>query len=107
MSAFMPLHVPLIRGDMHPLRIVWFDSLGAKSSCIMVELKGCSLLVDPGVAVMHPSFPASLEDKVRWAREGYEAIVRAASEASVVVITHYHYDHYTDFDPAIYGGSCC
>ena len=83
-------------------RPVWFDSMGAKSSSILVDLGGCRLLVDPGVAIMHPSFPASMEDKVRWAEEGYEAIRSAAAEASIVVITHYHYDHYTDFDPMLY-----
>ena len=38
---------------------VWADSLGAKSFCTLIRTEDVSILVDPGVAIMHPSFPAS------------------------------------------------
>ena len=86
------------------LRLVWFDSLGAKSSSILIDVGRHRILVDPGVAVMHPSFPAPWEAKIAWAKEGYGAVLDAARNADIVVITHYHYDHFTDFDPRLYRG---
>lgn len=82
--------------------IVWFDSLGAKSSCILVKTPDIKVLIDPGIAIMHPSFPAPKEYKVKWYEEGYEAIIRASKKADVIVITHYHYDHFIDFNEEIY-----
>jgi hypothetical protein len=81
---------------------VWFDSFGAKSSCVLVATPEVRILIDPGVAVMQPSFPASTAKKLYWYERGKFAIRRAAKQADVVVISHYHYDHFTDFDPALY-----
>lgn len=86
------------------LRPVWADSLGAKSFCTLIRTPDVSIVVDPGVAIMHPSFPAPWEMKERWLVEGYDAISEAVVEADVVVITHYHYDHYTDFEESFYRG---
>ncbi len=83
---------------------IWADSLGAKSFCTLIRTPDVSIVVDPGVAIMHPSFPASWEMKERWLIEGYEAISNAVKDADVVVITHYHYDHYTDFEESFYRG---
>ena len=83
---------------------IWFDSLGAKSSCTLIETNEVKVLVDPGVAVMHPSFPASYEQKMRWFNAGYRAIVSASANVDVIVISHYHYDHFIDFDEKIYAG---
>jgi len=86
------------------IELVWFDSMGAKSSSVLVITDDVSVLIDPGVAIMHPSFPAPDEHKRAWLREGRARIRRAAEQADVVVITHYHYDHFTDFDKQIYDG---
>ncbi|OYT51565.1 MAG: MBL fold metallo-hydrolase [Desulfurococcales archaeon ex4484_204] len=83
---------------------MWFDSLGAKSSSTLITTPYVNVLIDPGVAIMHPTFPASWEDKVRWAEEGFKRVLNASRRADVVVITHYHYDHYTDFERGIYEG---
>lgn len=83
---------------------IWFDSLGAKSSCTLVKTPDVSVLIDPGVAVMQPSFPASWAKKLYWETQGRLAIKRASRKADVVVISHYHYDHFTDFDRALYKG---
>jgi len=85
-------------------KLIWFDSLGAKSSSILVKTPDISVLVDPGVAEMQPSFPASSYMKRRWADEAWERIKEASKEADVIVISHYHYDHFTDFDPELYRG---
>lgn len=85
-------------------RLVWFDSLGAKSTCTLVKTPDVSILIDPGVAVMQPGFPASWEEKRHWEHLARSAIERAGEEAEVVVISHYHYDHFTDFDRELYEG---
>lgn len=83
---------------------VWFDSFGAKSSCARVETSDVKILIDPGIAVMHPSFPASDEMKIHWFEEGYSAIKSASKNVNVIVISHYHYDHFIDFERDIYKG---
>ncbi|HIH96874.1 MAG TPA: MBL fold metallo-hydrolase [Thermoplasmata archaeon] len=83
---------------------VWFDSMGAKSSATLIKTPDVSVLIDPGAAGMQPSFPASDEQKQRWHEEAYRAIRRASKEAQVVVISHYHYDHFTDFEKPLYAG---
>jgi predicted metallo-beta-lactamase superfamily hydrolase len=83
--------------------LVWFDSLGAKSSCTLVRTDH-TILIDPGASRMHPGFPASDEDKKSWHREARKRVLRAASAADVIVVSHYHYDHFTDFEREMYEG---
>ncbi len=85
---------PVNLGDME-VNLLWFDSLGAKSSSFLVETPDISLLVDPGVAVMQPTYPLSEREKVELADEGFQRIEEAAERADAVFISHYHYDHHT------------
>jgi hypothetical protein len=68
----------------------------------LVKTPDVKILIDPGIAVMQPSFPASWAKKLYWEAQGRRAIGRAAKRADVVVISHYHYDHFTDFDRGLY-----
>jgi hypothetical protein len=81
---------------------IWFDSLGAKSSSTLVQTPDISILIDPGVAIMQPSFPAPWLKKIYWVEVGRRAIRKASKRASVIVISHYHYDHYLPMDLKIY-----
>lgn len=83
---------------------LWADSLGAKTTCTLVKTPEVNILIDPGVAVMQPSFPASWAKKFYWKARAWLAIKKASRKADVVVISHYHYDHFTDFDKGIYDG---
>lgn len=85
---------PLCVGKMK-VWLLWFDSMGAKSSSVLVETPEVSVLIDPGVAEMQPSYPLPEEDKLylRWLAR--ERIKEAGKKAQVVVISHYHYDHHT------------
>lgn len=78
--------------DVH---LVWFDSMGAKSSCLLIETPDVKILVDPGAAEMQPSYPLSNLWKKRLRRKALEAIKEAAQKAEIVFISHYHYDHHT------------
>lgn len=86
------------------VKLIYFDSLGAKSSCTLVVTDDVKILIDPGAAVMHGSFPAPKELKVFWVKEALRKIKKVARDADVVVITHYHYDHFIDFDKRVYEG---
>ena len=83
---------------------IWADSLGAKTTCTLVETPEIKVLIDPGVAVMQPSFPASDTKKASWRSEAWKSVKEASRKADVVVISHYHYDHFTDFDSELYSG---
>ena len=80
---------------------VWFDSMGAKSSCILVETD-VKIVIDPGIAIMHPSFPASKAKKLYWKEKGKREIKRACKVADIIIISHYHHDHYIRDDLGIY-----
>jgi len=84
--------------------LVWFDSLGAKSSCTLVRTPDVSVLIDPGAAVMQPSFPATLPKKLYWVAQAKSTIRRASRGVDVIIISHYHYDHYFPGDVGFYSG---
>lgn len=83
-------------------RPVWFDSLGAKSSCVWVKTNDISLVIDPGIAIMQPSFPASWTKKIYWLEQGKREIKKACKSCDAIIISHYHYDHYFPDDFEIY-----
>ena len=58
-------------------------------------------MIDPGIAVMQPSFPASDEEKAHWEAEGWNIIEEATKEAEIIIISHYHYDHFSE-SPSLY-----
>lgn len=51
-------------------------------------------MVDPGIAIMHPTYPAPPEIKRKLYEKGYSIIRSHLKQADIIVITHYHYDHY-------------
>lgn len=53
---------------------------------------------------MQPSFPAPWAKKLYWLARAELAIKQVAKRADVVIISHYHYDHFTDFDRGLYEG---
>lgn len=80
---------------------VWFDSFGAKSSCIFIETDK-RILIDPGIAAMQPSFPASKEEKMQWKKEGEKEIIKMSKKADIIIISHYHHDHFMRQNMKIY-----
>jgi len=87
---------------MHPIKVnnvrlelIWFDSMGAKSSSIFVETPDIKLLVDPGAAGMQPSYPLSSFEKEKLRKKALSAIRERSKDATHIFISHYHYDHHT------------
>ena len=83
---------------------LWFDSMGAKSVATLVKTPDISIVLDPGIAIMHPSFPATPTQKNEWFKIGKEIIKEACKKADVLTISHYHFDHYFPDDLGIYSG---
>ena len=73
---------------------LWYDSLGAKSSSVLVETPDVSILIDPGASAMQKGFPMSRLRKAYYRLRALGRISGAAQKARIVVVSHYHYDHY-------------
>ena len=85
---------PIVAGSIK-VHLIWFDSMGAKSSSLLLETPDVKLLIDPAAAVMQPSFPLSESQKRVLRQKAFDAIHRAAKKADAIFISHYHYDHHT------------
>jgi len=85
---------PIRVGEMK-VELIWFDSMGAKSSSFLIHTPDTKIFVDPGVAVMQPSYPLSDQDKLKLANKAFELIKKKAKQAEYIFISHYHYDHHT------------
>jgi len=77
------------------VELIWFDSLGAKSSSLFLETPEVGLLLDPGAAEMQPGYPLDMARKKELRQEALRAIKETAGKADIVFISHYHYDHHT------------
>ena len=76
------------------IEYVAFDSLGVKSSCVLVSTPDVRICVDPGIAVETGSFPFPWPAKFAFEEKYKQRIAKACSKADVITISHYHYDHY-------------
>lgn len=89
---------------------IWFDSMGAKTTCTKVVTRDTSILIDPGAAAMQPSYPMSDEKKNECRDRARKEIQRKGMNVDHVVVSHYHYDHhflpdfgYLDFEKLFRG----
>ncbi len=73
---------------------IWFDSLGAKSMATYISTPDVKILIDPGAAEMQPGFPAPSKLKKQWKQLAREKIKRFLKQTDIVIISHYHHDHY-------------
>ncbi len=77
------------------VKIIGADSIGVRSMATVVCAGGVKILVDPGVSYAPRRYglpPHEIE--LQRVREVHERIVEELADADIVVITHYHYDHY-------------
>lgn len=81
------------------------DSMGTRSMATLVEAGQWKVLLDPGVALGPsryglPPHPRELGRK----EEHWKRVKEAAMVAQILVITHYHHDHYHPQELEIYRG---
>ena len=74
---------------------VCFDSMGLRSTCTFVHSDKLNILIDPGLALAtsrlgYPPTNVELNSFYIFKKK----ILEFAKKSEVIVITHYHYDHY-------------
>ncbi len=71
------------------------DSMGVRSMATFVETNGLKIIIDPGVALgpMRDGLPPHKEE-IKKMNENMEKIKDFLGISDIVIITHYHYDHY-------------
>jgi len=102
----MRLTDPIIReGPQLHVRYVAFDSLGTKSMCTCIETPDVTLTIDPGASVEAGTFPLPVERRQALYDEQLAAIRAACARSSLIVLSHYHLDHFQpERDAELYGG---
>ena len=77
------------------IKLLAFDSMGTRSMCSVIETKNAKILIDPSAALGPHRYglkPHPLErEKLK---EHKELIREEAENADLIIITHYHYDHF-------------
>ncbi|MEM2109127.1 MAG: MBL fold metallo-hydrolase [Candidatus Odinarchaeota archaeon] len=83
-----------------------FESFGVRSMCTFVETRSVRVLIDPGVSLAPYRFgltPHPVELKAL--SDSWKIVLEYAGKADVILITHYHFDHFNPFeDTYIYEG---
>lgn len=77
------------------IRFLAFDSMGTRSMCTLVEAGDARIMIDPGAALgpRRYGLPPHPVERERL-REHKRVIEHEASQADLIIITHYHYDHF-------------
>ena len=78
------------------IEIIGAESMGARSLCCFVDSGRHKILIDPAVSLAPIRFglrPHPLELAASRSIRG--AILEKSAEADVIVLSHYHHDHYT------------
>jgi len=89
------------------VRIIGADSIGVRSMATIVEVHDHRIFIDPGVSFAPRRYglpPHPLETE--RLEEIHNRIVDEMRDVDIVIITHYHYDHYlySDEDIGLYRG---
>ncbi len=80
---------------MLSFRLIAFDSMGVRSMATVVDTKDVKIFVDPSVALAPRRFGLPPHDKeVERMYELAKVIEEEALDSDVIIITHYHYDHF-------------
>jgi len=72
-----------------------FESLGVRSMCTYIETQNTKMLIDPGASLgfRYGKMPHPLE--YRSLMETRKRIYQLAEKVDMIIVTHYHIDHYT------------
>jgi predicted metallo-beta-lactamase superfamily hydrolase len=73
--------------------------------CVCIETPDVTVTVDPGAALEPGHFPLPIERRHALLEDQQTRIRTACARSSLIVISHYHLDHFTDQrDAGSYGG---
>ncbi len=85
------------------IKILASESMGVRSMATFIQTEDVNILIDPSCALSPRRFglpPHSLELKQRKVR--LKTINSHLKTADIVIITHYHYDHFTEENAGLY-----
>lgn len=79
------------------IKILAGETLGTRSLCTTIETNDARILIDPGIALgkRFGLYPHYLEYEKLY--EGRKLIEKEAEKCDLVLVSHYHYDHFTPF----------
>jgi hypothetical protein len=77
-----------------------FDSLGTRSMSTFVETDDVKILIDPGVSLapIRYSLPPHPIELKRM-EEHWKKILELSKEAEIIILTHFHFDHFSWDEP--------
>jgi len=79
------------------------ESFGVRSSAFFIETADVKVLIDPGVSLAHVrSGLAPHSQEIRAMNERWRVIKDHAARADILVITHYHFDHFDPTEPIVF-----
>jgi len=81
------------------------ESLGTRSMATYVETKDCRIVIDPGTRLAPKRFglPPHKVEKERK-RDHWRLIKEYVKRSKVIIVSHYHYDHYNPDAPSVFRG---
>jgi predicted metallo-beta-lactamase superfamily hydrolase len=82
-----------------------FESLGVRSSSILVQTEDARIVIDPAVALAPNRYglpPHTLEEEAK--KRLWGKVKEEAEAADILVVTHYHFDHVDPKEPELYTG---
>jgi len=97
---------PIIR-EGPQLRVDYLacDSLGTRGMCVSVQTPDVVVTIDPGASLEPAHFPMPVERRQALLEASDAAIRAACGRSRLIVISHYHLDHFSERrDPERYGG---
>ena len=87
------------------LRILAADSMGVRSIATVVEACGYTIGIDLGASIAPRRYGLPPHDlELKRLNEAINSCIKWVNESDVIVITHYHYDHYLRDRPDLYKG---
>lgn len=95
----------LMEENIVKIEAITGESLGTRSMATYVETTDVSVFIDPGVALAPSRWRLSPHDKEKKEkRKAWQRIERKVKQSDIIVITHYHYDHYNPQHPELFAG---
>ncbi len=100
-----PRQLPITAERSIKILPVAFDSFGVKAMCTRITTPDLTLVIDPGVSAQTEHFPLPENIRQQLLTRYAQEVNNATADAPVLIITHYHIDHFFFHrEPAIYAG---
>ncbi len=81
------------------------DSLGTRSMATFISTKDCKILIDPSAALAPKRYGLEPHKKEKSRlKKHLKEIAKYAKKADILIVTHYHHDHYDIGRPELFKG---